>query len=84
VSFPDYWWPQAFDWPKAELYELQKQVGFVVEDAWHERRMHLTRLARDGVVEELQARILEARVEVLEALLETWIGAPIDSVGRRF
>jgi hypothetical protein len=83
-SFPDYWWPQAFDWPKAELYELQKQVGFVVEDAWHERRMHLTRLARDGVVEELQARILEARVEVLEALLETWIGAPIDSVGRRF
>ena len=48
---PEYWWPNQLEWPKAEMYELQKQVAFIVEDAWMERQLHLSRLAREAVAQ---------------------------------
>jgi hypothetical protein len=82
-SLPDYWWPAEIEYPVNQLYQLQKQLGFLIEDAWHERRMHLVRLARDGYVDELQAGVLQERIGVLEALLEIWLGEPLDRFARR-
>ncbi len=64
--------PQVARW-RGQLIELRKQVGFVVEDAWNERELHLTRLAR-GNSDPLEAEILRSRIEVLETVLETWTG----------
>ncbi len=61
------------------LYALRRQVLFAVEDAWHERMLHLRRLAR-GVGEPWQAATLRSRVEALEAILQTWLRGPLSSV----
>lgn len=72
-DLPDLFYaPQASRW-RGELIELRKQVGYVVEDAWNERELHLTRLAR-GQSDPLETEMLRARVEVLETVLETWTG----------
>jgi len=76
-SLPELIWaPNAPRW-RGDLIELRKQVGYVVEDAWHERQQHLTRLAR-GVADPLEAEILRNRVEMLEVVLETWTGRSCD------
>lgn len=53
------------------LYELRRQIAFAAEDAWHERRAHLTRIA-GGALEAHQTDILRARIEALEMVLDTW------------
>jgi hypothetical protein len=65
-----------------QLYELRRVVSFAIEDAWHERKLHLQRLAR-GMRDELQIEILKERVVCLEALLETWLGQPLRRPLRR-
>jgi hypothetical protein len=77
---PDYWWPNQLEWPKAEMYELQKQIAFIVEDAWMERQLHLQRLAREAVVDELQANVMRERVLALEAVLEPWLPRPLEEL----
>ncbi|MCA9582380.1 MAG: hypothetical protein KC416_11340, partial [Myxococcales bacterium] len=49
---------------RAELYELRRQVDFIVEDAWHERLMLLRRL-EDGMTNAYQISVLQDRVELL-------------------
>lgn len=56
---------------KQDLYNLQKQIAFVAEDAWHERHLHLSRIA-GGEVNAEQAQMLRARVEALETVLDNW------------
>ncbi len=56
---------------KDELYILQKQIAFVAEDAWVERRLHLSSIAR-GDVSAAQAEMLRARVDALETVLDSW------------
>lgn len=68
---------------RAELYELRRQIDFIVEDVWHERVMILRRL-RDGMTDEYQIRVLQDRVEHLELVLEFWMGQPLPSVRKRF
>lgn len=65
-----------------QLYELRRVVSFAIEDAWHERKLHLQRMAR-GMRDELQIEILKERVVCLEALLETWLGEPLRRPLRR-
>lgn len=61
---------------REELLTLRTQLLYVVEDAWHERRTHLMRLAR-GVADPVIAETHRARVESLESLLEIWVGSPL-------
>jgi len=65
------------------LYAMRRSVGFLIEDAWHERRMHLRRLAR-GFADPLQAVVLRARIDVLTTMLELWLDGELEalSVGR--
>ncbi len=65
-----------------QLHELQRQVGFVTEDAWHERRLLLMRIAR-GETSEMQAEIYRERIAALEAILELWMDAPLDAANVR-
>ena len=58
------------------LYDLNKQVRYVAEDTWHERIVLLTRLA-DGMSDELEIEVTRARIESLEAILETWTRQPL-------
>jgi hypothetical protein len=53
--------------------EIHQQVQFFVENAWHERVLHLRRLAR-GETNALEIAVLRERIEVLEAAIETWLG----------
>lgn len=57
------------------FYVHRDRLSFGVEDAWNERISILRRMAA-GRVNRLQAEILRARVETLEALLELWTGRP--------
>ncbi len=68
---------------RGELYELRRQIDFIVEDSWHERVMLLRRL-RDGMTDEYQIAVTQERVEQLELVLEFWMGQPLPSVKRRF
>ncbi len=61
---------------RRRLYALRRHVLFVIEDAWHERLMHLRRLVR-GVSDPWQAAALRARVEALEVILQTWSSASL-------
>lgn len=61
------------------LYALRQQISFLIEDAWHERRMHLRRLAR-GFADAYQAAVLEERIEVLEAVMEFWLGRELEEL----
>lgn len=63
---------------RARLYQLRQQISFVIEDAWHERRMHLRRIAR-GFTDPYQAAVLLERIEVLEAILEFWLGDELEA-----
>jgi hypothetical protein len=58
------------------LYDLNKQVRYVAEDTWHERHTLLGRLA-DGMSDELEIEVMRARIESLEAILETWTRQPL-------
>ena len=62
------------------LYEMQRQISFAIEDAWHERNMHLRRISR-GMSDELQIAILKERIEALEVVLELWLDGPLSSLG---
>lgn len=65
---------------RSRLYRLRQQISFLVEDAWHERRMHLRRIAR-GFTDPYQAAVLQERIAVLEAILEFWLGDELESFG---
>ena len=67
---------------RKELYELRRQVDYLVEDLWHERIMHLRRLA-DGMTDEYQIAVLQERTDLLELLLEFWMGRPLPTLPRR-
>lgn len=68
---------------RGELYELRRQIDFIVEDVWHERVMLLRRL-RDGMRDDYQISVIRERIELLELTLEFWMGQPLPSVKRRF
>lgn len=65
--------------PRKALYDLRRQVGFATEDAWHERIMHLSRISK-GMSDPLQIETLKARVESLDAFLETWLRGPLEEL----
>ncbi len=67
---------------RSRLYALRRHVSFVVEDAWHERVLHLRRLVR-GVTDPWQAASLRARVEALEAILEIWADVGLQELAER-
>lgn len=56
---------------RTRLHELRKQMAYVVEDAWHERVVHLQLMA-EGLSDPLQVLTLKSRVEALDALLAVW------------
>jgi hypothetical protein len=58
---------------RTQLYELRKQVAYAVEDAWHERVVHLELMAR-GLSDPLQVLSLKSRIESLDVLLAVWTG----------
>ncbi|QQR91239.1 MAG: hypothetical protein IPJ88_05780 [Myxococcales bacterium] len=58
------------------LYDLNKQIRFIAEDTWHERQVLLKRIA-EGMTDELAIEVLRARIEALEAVLETWTRQPL-------
>lgn len=68
---------ERFTFPRRALHELRRQVGFLTEDAWHERHVHLTRLA-NGMSDPLQIETLKARIASLEAVLEVWLRGPLE------
>lgn len=68
---------------RGELYELRRQIDFIVEDVWHERVMLLRRL-RDGMTDEYHIAVIRDRIELLELTLEFWMGQPLPSVKKRF
>lgn len=68
---------------RAELYELRRQVDFMVEDVWHERVILLHRLA-EGMTDRYQIEVTQERIDVLELILEYWMGAPLPSTKARF
>jgi len=61
---------------RRRLYELRRQLAFIAEDAWHERKLHLERLAR-GMTDPLEVEVLRERIAALEAVLEVWMGRPL-------
>ena len=70
---------ERFSFPRRALHELRRQAGFAAEDAWHERVLHLRRIAR-GMSDPLQIETLKARVESLDAFLETWLRGPLEEL----
>jgi len=58
-----------------QLHELRRQVGFIVEDAWHERMFLLRRIGR-GETGPGQTEILLTRIEALEAVMDLWTEEP--------
>jgi len=66
---------------RRDLYFLQRQVKFIVEDAWHERNLHLTRIAR-GMNDRLQVEILRERIAALDVVLEAWLREPMETLLR--
>lgn len=68
---------------RAELYELRRQIDFIVEDAWRERVMLLDRLIR-GMTDNYQIAVIRERIELLELTLEFWTGQPLPSIKRRY
>jgi len=73
--------PEEYGAARRDLYWLQRQVKFIVEDAWHERHLHLTRIAR-GMNDRLQVEILRERIDALEVVLETWLREPMETLLR--
>jgi hypothetical protein len=68
---------------RAELYELRRQVDFLVEDVWHERVTLLQRLS-EGMTNRYQIAVTQERIDVLDLMLEYWMGAPLPSVNAKF
>ena len=66
---------------RRDLYWMQRQVKFIVEDAWHERHLHLTRIAR-GMSDRLQIEILRERIAALDVVLEAWLQEPMETLLR--
>lgn len=62
------------------IHEMRRQVTFAVEDAWRERTQHLRRIA-GGRLDDYQAEVLRMRIETIDALLEVWLGRPLDELG---
>jgi hypothetical protein len=71
---------QDYGSTRTNLYGLQRQISFALEDAWHERNMHLRRIAR-GMSDELQIAILKERIDALDVVLELWLQEPLSSLG---
>jgi hypothetical protein len=67
---------------RRDLYALRREISFLVEDAWHERQLHLRRLAR-GFADPYQAAVIEERIDVLDAILEFYMGRPLEEVEPR-
>lgn len=65
------------------LYGLSRGVSFVVADAMHERDFLLARMAQ-GMSDRLHTEIFRARIESLEAVVETWMEQPLDASLRRY
>ncbi|MEM6960614.1 MAG: hypothetical protein AAF550_02580, partial [Myxococcota bacterium] len=53
----------------------RQDVTFALEDAWHERMIHLRHLAR-GMNDPLQIAVLKARIESLNTIIATWLERP--------
>ncbi|MEZ4254213.1 MAG: hypothetical protein R3A78_00640 [Polyangiales bacterium] len=68
---------------RGELYELRRQLDFMVEDAWHERVNLLNRLA-EGMSNRYQIAVTQERIDILELTLEYWMGRALPDVRRRF
>ena len=66
--------------PRNALYELRRQMMFIVQDAWRERMLHLQTLAT-GMDDPLQIETLKERIAALEAVIETWLRRPLETVG---
>lgn len=64
---------EQMDRTRQRLYWQRRRIHFVVEDAWHERRMLLERLLL-GTENLLQAAIIRARIDALDALLGFYTG----------
>lgn len=73
------WDPAQLERTRTHLYAIRRRIGFLIEDAWHERRLHLRRLAR-GFADPYQAEVLRQRVGVLEALMEFWLDGELDAL----
>jgi len=73
------WDPARLERARSHLYEIRRRIGFLIEDAWHERRLHLRRLAR-GFADPYQAEVLRERIAVLEALMEFWLDGELDAL----
>ncbi len=61
---------------RSQIYELGKQIAFIVQDAYRERLIHLRTLAR-GLSDRLQTEVLKERVRGLEAIIEVWARMPL-------
>jgi len=84
-------WNWGFDLPNAyttpeptardrvALQELRRQIAFAIEDGWRERMRLLERL-RDGVSDPLRALLNAERVQVLEAMIESYLDGPLGTI----
>lgn len=54
------------------MHRMRRQIGYAVEDAWHERQTLLGQL--QGLSDPFQIETLKARVRSLEAMLDVWLG----------
>jgi len=70
---------ERFTAPRKQLHELRRQLGFATEDAWHERMLHLEALAA-GLTDPIEILSKRARIESLEAILETWLRRPLEEL----
>jgi photosystem II stability/assembly factor-like uncharacterized protein len=61
------------------VHEIRRQASFVVEDAYHERQMHLNRIA-EGMDDRVQIDTLKERIRGLEAVIEVWTRAPLSKL----
>lgn len=68
-----------YDGQREQLHELRRTVGFVAEDAWHERVLLLRQLA-EGRQDPLQIDALMTRVLALETILEVWLRHPLEDL----
>jgi hypothetical protein len=59
------------------LYALRRDISFVVEDAWHERVLQLQRIVH-GAKADTAIAPTRARIESLDALLEAFLGEPLE------
>jgi hypothetical protein len=72
-ELPDLFWPSYNFTPvRQDLYELRKRFQYVIEDAYTERRQILTQMMNE--TEESQWLTLEARLDVLNTVLEQFTG----------